>query len=72
MLDRANPLYGSDYNFREIYLLMTAAEDEESVPIRAENGLKGWIECFSQLCTYVRLFLQGELMRLEQSMVIKV
>lgn len=46
MLDRANPLYGSDYRFRDVYLLTTAAEDEESVPQRAENGLQGWIECF--------------------------
>lgn len=46
MLDRANPLYGSDYRFREIYMLSTATEDEESVPERAENGLRGWIECF--------------------------
>lgn len=46
MLDRANPLYGSDYRFREIYMLSTAAEDEEDVPQRAENGLQGWIDCF--------------------------
>lgn len=46
MLDRANPLYGSDYRFRDIYLLSTAAEDEEDVPLRAESGLLGWIDCF--------------------------
>lgn len=46
MLDRANPLYGSDYRFREIYMLSTAAEDGEDVPSRAENGLMGWIACF--------------------------
>lgn len=46
MLDRANPLYGTDYRFRDVYLLTTAAEDEENVPQRAENGLQGWIECF--------------------------
>ncbi len=46
MLDRANPLYGSDYRFREIYMLSTAAEDEEDVPQRAENGLQGWTDCF--------------------------
>lgn len=46
MLDRANPLYDSDYRFREVYMLSTAAEDEESVPVRAENGLQGWIDCF--------------------------
>ena len=46
MLDRANPLYGSDYRFRDIYLLSTAAEDGGDVPRRAENGLQGWIDCF--------------------------
>lgn len=46
MLDRANPLYGSDYRFREIYMLSTAAEDGEDVPSAAENGLRGWIACF--------------------------
>ena len=29
MLDRANPLYDSDYQFRDVYLLAAAAEDEE-------------------------------------------
>ena len=29
MLDRANPLYPSDYRFREVYALAAAAEDEE-------------------------------------------
>lgn len=46
MLDRANPLYGSDYRFREIYMLSTAAEDGDDVSSRAENGLRGWIACF--------------------------
>ncbi len=46
MLDRGNPLYTKNYKFREIYFLSTAAEDDESVPKRAENGVQGWIECF--------------------------
>ena len=45
LLDRANPLYGSDYRFRNIYLFTAAAEDEEEVPQRAVNGLEGWIAC---------------------------
>ena len=40
LLDRANPLFPSDYSFRRIYLLTTAAEDEESVPEKAVSGLK--------------------------------
>ena len=46
MLDRANPLYPTDYAFRDIYFLSTAAEDEEDVDGRAISGLEGWIECF--------------------------
>lgn len=46
MLDRANCLYGSDYAFRDIYLLSAAAEDAEGVDKRAISGLEGWIECF--------------------------
>ena len=46
VLDRANALYGSDYRFREIYMLTAAAENNKNTPKIAENGLKGWIECF--------------------------
>lgn len=46
LLDRANPLYTSDYHFRHIYMLTCAAEDEAFVPERAVTGLTGWIDCF--------------------------
>ena len=48
LLDRANPLYPSDYRFRDIYMLTSAAEDEPSTPERAVNGLTGWIDCFGR------------------------
>jgi multiple sugar transport system permease protein len=32
--------------FREVYLLTSAAEEEESAWQRAKSGLEGWIECF--------------------------
>lgn len=48
MLDRANSLYGSDYMFTDIYLLSTAAEDEEDTCKRAVSGLEGWIACFER------------------------
>ena len=48
LLDRANPLYGGDYHFTDIYLLTSAAEDEEHVPSRAISGLEGWIECLDR------------------------
>ena len=48
LLDRMNPLYGGDYRFRRVYLLSVAADDADFTPERAENGLKGWIECFEK------------------------
>lgn len=46
LLDRANSLYGTDYRFCDIYMLSTAAEDEDSAAQKAESGLQGWIDCF--------------------------
>ncbi len=46
LLDRANPLYPSDYKFRDIYLLASSAEDDGAAMDRAVVGLQGWIECF--------------------------
>lgn len=46
LLDRANPLFTTDYAFRDIYLIATAAENEDDVWSRAASGLEGWIECF--------------------------
>lgn len=48
LLDRANPLYPSDYRFRDIYMLTSAAEDEPDTPRRAVAGLTGWIDCFEK------------------------
>ena len=39
LLDRLNPSYSSDYAFRDIYMIVMAAEDEESAFEKAE--LKG-------------------------------
>ena len=46
LLDRLNPLYESDYKFRDIYMLATAADDDAHAIDRAYNGLQGWIDCF--------------------------
>lgn len=47
LLDRANPLYSADYQFRDIYLL-TASAEEDSASDGAVHGLEGWIACFEQ------------------------
>lgn len=48
MLDRANPLFPSEYAFRDIYLLTTAAENDETATDGAVKGLQGWIDCFEK------------------------
>ncbi|MBR0355051.1 MAG: flavodoxin family protein [Oscillospiraceae bacterium] len=59
LLDRLNPLFPSDYAFRDVYLLTAAAEDEEQVPQRAINGVEGWIECFERARLAGTVFLGG-------------
>lgn len=48
MLDRANPLFGADYAFRDVYLLATAAEEEESAVDGTVAGVQCWLACFEQ------------------------
>ena len=59
LLDRMNPLYPSDYQFRNVYLLTVAAEDESSTPERAVSGLQGWIDCFPKARLAGTLFCGG-------------
>ena len=59
LLDRMNPLYSSDYAFRNIYILTTAAEDEAHVPERAISGVQGWIDCFKKAQLAGTLFCGG-------------
>lgn len=48
VLDRCNPLYDSDYRFRDVYVLMTAAEDGPGTFDGTLKGIEGWIECFPE------------------------
>ena len=48
LLDRLNPLYSTDYLFRDIYMIATAAENDESTFEKAYNGLQGWADCFEK------------------------
>ncbi|MDD6346007.1 MAG: flavodoxin family protein [Oscillospiraceae bacterium] len=48
MLDRSNPLYTADYRFRDVYLLASAAEDEENTVNGAVTAVQGWINCFQK------------------------
>lgn len=59
LIDRMNAMYDRDYRFREVYLLTTAAEDDDSVPQRAEAGLTGWIDCYPKARLAGTLFCGG-------------
>ena len=48
MLDRANPLFPADYQFRDIYLLAAAAEEDGHTVDGAVTGLQGWVDCFKK------------------------
>ena len=49
LLDRGNPLYTSDYKFRDIYFLATAADTSSNAADIAINGIRGWIACFANV-----------------------
>ena len=59
LIDRMNAMYPKDYRFRDIYLLTSAAEDEEFTPKRAESGLQGWIDCYEKATLKGHLFCGG-------------
>ena len=58
MLDRANPLFGSDYSFTEAYLLATAAESGRSSFDGAKKAVQGWVDCFPR-CTLAGTVFAG-------------
>ena len=59
MLDRANPLFPSDYSFRDNYLLAAAAEDEKNTPEGTEKAIKGWVDCFEYAIFKKTVFAGG-------------
>ena len=59
MLDRANPLFTADYNFRDIYLLATAAENEEFTVEGAVTALEGWVACYEKARLVKTVFAGG-------------
>ena len=51
MLDRANPLFGTDYAFTKAYLLATAAENEAATVEGTVKAVQGWVDCFDVCVT---------------------
>ena len=59
LIDRMNAMYPKDYRFRDVYLLATATEDTDHTPKGAEQGLKGWIDCYPKSRMAGTLFCGG-------------
>ncbi len=59
LIDRMNAMYEQDYQFRDVYLLTTAADDDKQTPKRAEAGLTGWIDCYPKSRLSGTLFCGG-------------
>lgn len=59
LLDRANPLFASDYKFREIYLVATAAEDEPETVKGTVTAVQGWVDCFEKANLIKTVFAGG-------------
>ncbi len=47
-LDRCNPLYPSDYKFRDVYFLATAADTGKSAMDGPVKAVQGWVDCFEK------------------------
>ncbi len=48
LLDRLNPLFPSDYAFRDVYFLSAAAEDSEEALEGPKKAIEGWVACFEK------------------------
>lgn len=59
LLDRCNPLYSSDYRFRDVYLLAVAAESEASTVDGSVQGIRGWVDCFEKATLAGTVFAGG-------------
>lgn len=48
LLDRTNPIFSANYAFRDIYLLASAADTDNTAIDGTITGLQGWISCFEK------------------------
>lgn len=45
-IDRLNPLYPRQNKFTDVYLLATAADEDENAMDGALTAVQGWVDCF--------------------------
>ena len=48
LIDRVNPLYASDYRFRDVYLIACAAEDEKNTVEGTKCAIQGFVDCYEK------------------------
>lgn len=58
-IDRLNPIYCSDFKFKEIYLIATAAEDETRTFKGVKEDIKGFVDCYAGTKLKGTLFVGG-------------
>ena len=59
MLDRANPLFDTDYAFTKAYLLAAAAENAPETFVGTEKAVQGWVDCFPRCALVGTVFAGG-------------
>ncbi len=59
LLDRANPLYDTDYAFTQVYLMAAAAEDEVVTVEGTVKAVQGWVDCFGRASLVNTVFAGG-------------
>ena len=52
-------MFPTDYSFRDVYLLATAADEELSAVDGARKGIEGWVTCFPKARLADVLFCGG-------------
>lgn len=57
VIDRANALYTTGYNFKDVYVITTSADGSDNVVQTVLNGLQGWCACLPG--TSIKGFVNG-------------
>lgn len=58
-IDRLNPLYCSDFKFKEVYLIATAAENLDRTFKGVKEDIKGFVNCYQGTKLKGTLFVGG-------------
>ena len=59
LLDRCNPIFPQEYRFRDVYLLMAAADDNPHTTDKVITGFTGWTDCFPRCRLAGTVFADG-------------